>query len=207
MAEGVLQQGEHEAMAETYLAALEGDDEVSRPIRTDHQMDFMVDWDPYFGTTWTDSADTAISLDTIEEFGHKMTEHPDDFELHRSVQKIVDARREMALGNRAMDWGFAESLAYATLVKDGYAVRVSGQDSERGTFFHRHAVLHNQKQLGTYTPLRHLFEGQPRFRIINLDALGGKRCWRLNTATAAPSLKPWWSGKRSLVTSLTPPRW
>ena len=150
-----------------YLAALEGDNEVSRPIRTDHKMDFIVDWEPYLNTHWTDPADTSISLATIEEFGHKMTEHPDDFELHRSVQKIVDARREMAVGKRPMDWGFAESLAYATLMKDGYAVRISGQDSERGTFFHRHAVLHNQKQRGTYTPLRHLFEGQPRFRIIN----------------------------------------
>ena len=167
LGEGVLKEGEHEALSERYLAAMEGDDEVSRPIRTDHQMDFMVDWDPYLGTSWTDPADTTLSLESIEELGHKMTEHPDDFELHRSVQKIVDARREMAIGKRPMDWGFAESLAYASLMKDGYAVRISGQDSERGTFFHRHAVLHNQKQRGTYTPLRHLFEGQPRFRVIN----------------------------------------
>ena len=167
LSEGVLDKGEHEALSERYLAALEGDIEVSRPIRTDHKMDFMVDWEPYLGTSWTDAADTALDLETIEELGYKMTVHPEDFELHRSVRKIVDARREMAVGKRPMDWGFAESLAYASLLKDGYGVRISGQDSERGTFFHRHAVLHNQKQLGTYTPLRHLFEGQPRFRIIN----------------------------------------
>ena len=167
VAEGVIEDKDHLRLAEDYVAALEGDREVSRPIRTDHQMEFMVDWDPYLDTKWTDPADTAISLETLETLGQKMTEAPDDFELHRSVQKIVDARREMAAGKRPIDWGFAESLAYATLLNDGYAVRVSGQDSERGTFFHRHAVMHNQRQRGTYTPLRHLFEGQPRFRIIN----------------------------------------
>ena len=66
-----------------------------------------------------------------------------------------------------MDWGFAENLAYAALLKDGHSVRISGQDSQRGTFFHRHAVLHNQKKRGTYTPLQHLYEGQPWFRVIN----------------------------------------
>ncbi len=167
VAEGVLPAGEPEKMATDYLAALEGDKEVSRPISTDHQMDFLVDWSPYLNRHWTDPGETAVPLKSVEELGLKMTEHPEDFELHRSVQKIVDARRKMAKGERAMDWGFAESLAYATLLEDGYAVRISGQDSERGTFFHRHAVLHNQNKRGTHTPLRHLFDGQPRFRIIN----------------------------------------
>jgi 2-oxoglutarate dehydrogenase E1 component len=66
-----------------------------------------------------------------------------------------------------MDWGFAENLAYAALLKDGYSVRLSGQDSQRGTFFHRHAVLHNQKRQGTHTPLQHILENQPDFTVIN----------------------------------------
>jgi len=165
--EGIITDAGHQALADEYLAALEGDREVSRPIRTDHKMEFMVDWDPYVNVQWTTPADTRLDVEGIEHLGHKITEYPDDFELHRSVQRIVDARRAMASGERSMDWGFAESLAYASLLKDGFAVRISGQDSERGTFFHRHAVMHNQKQRGTYTPLRHLYEGQPRFRIIN----------------------------------------
>jgi len=167
VAEGLINDAYHQKLSDDYLSALEGDREVSRPIRTDHQMEFMVHWDPYVDSKWTDAADTRLDTQSIQELGNKLTECPDDFELHRSVQRIVDARRAMATGDRPMDWGFAESLAYAALLKDGYAVRISGQDSERGTFFHRHAVMHNQKQRGTYTPLRHLFEGQPRFRIIN----------------------------------------
>ena len=167
VAEGLINDADHQKLSDDYLSALEGDREVSRPIRTDHQMEFMVHWDPYVDSKWTDAADTRLDTQSIQELGNKLTECPDDFELHRSVQRIVDARRAMATGDRPMDWGFAESLAYAALLKDGYAVRISGQDSERGTFFHRHAVMHNQKQRGTYTPLRHLFEGQPRFRIIN----------------------------------------
>jgi 2-oxoglutarate dehydrogenase E1 component len=104
---------------------------------------------------------------SVEELGLKMCEYPEAFELHRSVQRILDARREMARGERSMDWGFAENLAYAAVLKDGYTVRISGQDSQRGTFFHRHAVLHNQKKRGTWTPLQHLYEGQPWFRVIN----------------------------------------
>ena len=167
VAEGIIDDNHHTKLADEYLAALDGDREVSRPLRTDLQAEYMFNWDPYMGHSWDMPTDTRVTMEDIEQLGHKLTVHPDDFEVHRSVQKIIDARREMATGKRPMDWGFAESLAYATLLKDGYAVRVSGQDSERGTFFHRHAVLHNQKQRGTYTPLRHLFEGQPRFRIIN----------------------------------------
>jgi 2-oxoglutarate dehydrogenase E1 component len=106
-------------------------------------------------------------MDEVEELGHKIAEFPEDFELHRSVQRIVDARHEMARGERPMDWGFAENLAYAALLKDGYSVRLSGQDSQRGTFFHRHAVLHNQKRQGTHTPLQHILETQPDFTVIN----------------------------------------
>ncbi len=167
VAEGVMKEGEPEAMAEAYLAALEGDTTVSRPLIRASGIDYLADWTPYIGTSWRDAADTTVPMEVIEEFGHKMTEYPTGFELHRSVKRIVDGRREMAKGERPMDWGFAENLAYATLLRDGYSVRLSGQDSQRGTFFHRHAVLHNQKEQGTYTPLRHLFETQPRFTVIN----------------------------------------
>lgn len=165
--EGVLKEGDPEEMADAYLKALDLEQEVVARPRLDKEINHMVDWSPYIGHTWDAPVDTSITMEDVEKLGVKITEHPDDFELHRSVVKIVRARREMASGKRPIDWGFGESLAYASLIKDGYSIRISGQDSERGTFFHRHAVLHNQKQRGTYTPLRHIYEGQPRFRIIN----------------------------------------
>lgn len=167
-AEGVLEQGEADKMCEGYLAALEsGDNEVSRPVIEDLDTTYLVDWTPYLDADWRDEVDTTVPVETVERLGLKLTVYPENFELHRAVNKIIEARRAMAVGERAMDWGFAENLAYATLLEDGYAVRVSGQDSERGTFFHRHATLHNQKKRGTYKPLEHLFEGQPRIRITN----------------------------------------
>jgi len=167
VAEGVLEADEPDRLCETYLSALEGDREVSRPTVKDHKVENLVDWTPYLERHWREPGDTAVPLETVEDLGLRMCEYPDDFELHRSVKRVIDARREMAKGNRPLDWGFGEMLSYATLLNDDHGVRLSGQDSERGTFFHRHAVLHNQRERGTYTPLKHLFEGQPRFRIIN----------------------------------------
>jgi 2-oxoglutarate dehydrogenase E1 component len=167
VAEGVMHKGEPEKLSEEYLKALEENKVVARPPVKISKGPFVADWSPYVGTHWRDPAKTAVSMKTVEELGLKMTEHPDDFELNRSVKRIIDARRDMAKGDRAMDWGFAENLAYATLLKDGFSIRLSGQDSQRGTFFHRHAVLHNQKKRGTFTPLQHLYDGQPRFRVIN----------------------------------------
>ena len=178
--EGVIAEGEDVEMSDAYFAALEADHVMSRPLIEGHTPEFIADWSPYLGTHWRDRADTTLTAEQIERLGLKLCDHPVDFELHRSVQRIVDARREMARGEKPMDWGFAECLAYAAVLEDGYSVRISGQDSQRGTFFHRHAVLHNQKQRGTHTPLEHVFDGH-----------GGERC-RLRrveqcTATRCPS--------------------
>ena len=167
VAEGVMNKGEPEAVAEAYLSALEGDTTMSRPLVQASGIDYLADWTPYLNTSWQDPADTSLPIAKIEELGQKMCASPEDFELHRSVQRIIEGRLEMSRGERPMDWGFAENLAYASLLENGFSVRLSGQDSQRGTFFHRHSVLHNQKRNGTYTPLQHLFEGQPRFAVIN----------------------------------------
>jgi 2-oxoglutarate dehydrogenase E1 component len=167
VAEGVMEKGEPEELSEAYLNALEENQVVSRPLVENSENQFFADWTPYLGTSWRDPAKTALPVETTEELGLKICEIPEGFELHRSVKRIYDARREMARGERPMDWGFAENLAYASLLRDGFSVRISGQDSQRGTFFHRHAVLHNQIQRGIYTPLQHLYEGQPRFRVYN----------------------------------------
>ena len=165
-AQGVIEAGEGDRMAEDYFAGLEANRAMSRPIVPTNNP-YIADWTPYIGRHWREPYESALPMESVESLGLKMCEVPEGFELHRSVNRIIDARREMARGERSMDWGFAELLAYAALLKDGYTVRISGQDSQRGTFFHRHAVLHNQKKRGTWTPLQHLYEGQPWFRVIN----------------------------------------
>ena len=165
--EGVVKEGEPEQMMEDYRAALEANQVVSRPMLEGHRTKFQVDWTPYLGGRWRDPVSTHIPDQTIERLGLKMSEIPADFEVHRSVERIYAARREMARGERPMDWGFAETLAYASLLEAGYSIRMSGQDCQRGTFFHRHAVLHHQSLPGDWIPLQNLFAGQPWFNVFN----------------------------------------
>jgi 2-oxoglutarate dehydrogenase E1 component len=166
---GVLRKQEADQIVTDYLAALEANQVVSRPMiqPRDQRKHYFVDWSPYVGADWRAPVPTAISAAMVEQLGMKLCDYPEHFELHRAVVKIIEARREMARGLRPVDWGFAELLAYASLLQEGFSVRLSGQDSERGTFFHRHAVLHNQRAPEVHRPLEHLFVGQPRFRVIN----------------------------------------
>ncbi len=168
-AEGVIAAGEAEQMREAYIAALESDGIVSRPHCevAESELPFVVDWTPYLTVDWRAPCESSIEPERLAQLAEAICTVPEDFELHRSVRRIVGARREMAAGKRAADWGFAENLAFATILDAGHEVRLSGQDSQRGTFFHRHAVLHNQKERGTWTPLQHLAPDQPRFRVIN----------------------------------------
>jgi 2-oxoglutarate dehydrogenase E1 component len=110
---------------------------------------------------------TAVEADRIQRLGERMLSLPDGFKLHSRVAKIIDNRVRMLAGEIPSDWGFAENLAYATLLDDGYRIRLSGQDSERGTFFHRHAALHDQNTGEIYKPLKNLADDQPRFEVIN----------------------------------------
>ncbi|MBI3779370.1 MAG: 2-oxoglutarate dehydrogenase E1 component, partial [Gammaproteobacteria bacterium] len=128
---------------------------------------YGTDWSPYVDGRCEPGADTRVTLETIRGLTERMLHVPEGLELHPQVAKIYEARRKMAAGAMPLDWGFAENIAYATLLKDGYGVRVSGQDSGRGTFFHRHAVVVNQKDGTGYLPLRNLYENQPNFIVIN----------------------------------------
>ncbi len=119
------------------------------------------------GSSWTAPADTSLPVAEIRRLGTRLTVLPEDFELHPRVVKIVEDRRMMAVGAMPADWGFAETLAYAGLVDQGHPVRLSGQDTGRGTFFHRHAVFLNQRNGDEHVPLQHVSEGQARFTLIN----------------------------------------
>jgi 2-oxoglutarate dehydrogenase E1 component len=110
---------------------------------------------------------TGVTIDTLKEVGRRITTIPQDFNAHRTIQRLLQRRREMVETGSGLDWSMAEHLAFATLLKEGFPVRLSGQDSERGTFSQRHSVLFDQETERQYTPLRYVSPDQARFEVIN----------------------------------------
>ena len=129
--------------------------------------EYTVDWTPYLHAEWDDQVDTTISPKTVADLGLSLTSLPTDIKPHGRVQRIMDQRVKMVAGEVEMDWGFAETIAYASLLQEGHNVRLVGQDSGRGTFFHRHAVVHNQSNNREYTPLEHIVDRSNAFRVID----------------------------------------
>ncbi|MGE3774299.1 MAG: 2-oxoglutarate dehydrogenase E1 component [Gammaproteobacteria bacterium] len=167
VAEGVIEAGEEQAMAKRYVEALENNVIVSRPPSTVDDRRFQINFEPYRNTHWRDGVDTTLSAERIQALTERLTSFPPQFELNRAVKKVVEDRRRMGRGEVPVDWGYAETLAYAGLLTEGTPVRISGQDSGRGTFFHRHAVLHDSKTGDTYLPLQNIATDQASFLVIN----------------------------------------
>ena len=171
VAQGVVQSGDDEAMITSYRAALDGGYHTNKTILSNYRPPFAVDWTQFRDAKWNQKVETGLPLPELKALAEKLTTVPAEFKLHPRVEKVIADRRQMGQGKLPLDWGMAENLAYAALLKDGYAVRISGQDSGRGTFFHRHAVLHDQARerwdAGTYIPLQHIAENQPDFLVID----------------------------------------
>jgi len=125
------------------------------------------DWKIYTTASLLDDVETGVPIETIRELAATLEQLPEGFELQDRVKKIMDDRHRMTAGALPLDWGYAEIMAYATLVNESYPVRMSGQDSGRGTFFHRHAVLHNQKDGVAFVPLRSIGKGKKNFLVID----------------------------------------
>ncbi len=166
-AEGVVAADALEKMTDRYCEALDNNVVVSRPHVEVQDTRYLINFEPFRDTHWRATADTALPKGQIMALAQGLTRFPEKFQLHRSVKKVVSDRQKMAEGELPLDWGFTESLAYASLVVDGHAVRISGQDSGRGTFFHRHAVLHDEKTGDTFLPLQNLAPDQASFLVIN----------------------------------------
>ena len=168
-AEGVIDADDAQARATAYQKALDAGDSVVPNFlpRENVRYPYYVDWTPYIGKSIPADVDTRVPLELIRQLNDRLSLLPQGFELHPSVAKLYEQRRKMAAGAQPVDWGFAETMAYATLLKDGFPVRISGQDSGRGTFDHRHAVVYNVKDGSGYVPLRSLYEGQPNCIVIN----------------------------------------
>jgi 2-oxoglutarate dehydrogenase E1 component len=190
--EGVISSEESEEMIATFRKALDGGYHTNKTILSDYKPPFEVDWTRYKGRKWNEEDDTRLPLETLRMLGERITAVPENFKLHPRVQKIIEDRRMMARGELPLDWGMAEHLAYATLLNEGYSIRFSGQDSGRGTFFHRHAVLHDQSRerwdQGTYIPLQHVSESQGDFVIIDsLLSEAGVVGFEYGYATSSPN--------------------
>jgi len=170
---GVIDEDDAAEQMNQFRTALDiGDDVVPGFIREEEvKTPYTFDWKPYLNGDVTLPVDTRVELTELRRAAEQMHQLPEEFVLHSNVAKIVNSRHKMAAGALPVDWGFAENMAYATLLKDGYSIRLSGQDCGRGTFFHRHAVLYNQQSGESYVPLRQLAEQddskQVNFLVIN----------------------------------------
>src|SRR5688500_4847399 len=171
VAQGVLPPEGPDEMAKAFRAAMDAGKHTRDPVLTNYKSKYAVDWTPFLGKKWTDAADTALPLSEIKRLAERITTLPANFKAHPLVEKVLADRAAMGRGELNVDWGMGEHLAYASLVASGYAVRLSGEDCGRGTFTHRHSVLHDQKREkwdeGTYTPLQHIAENQAPFVVID----------------------------------------
>ncbi|MDN3556398.1 2-oxoglutarate dehydrogenase E1 component [Halomonas maura] len=163
--EGLLSDDDAKAMMEKYRDDLVAGNHVANALVQKPNTALFVNWKPYLGHEWSGHTDTSFDMKRLQHLAARMCEIPDGVAVQRQVAKIYDDRRKMQAGGMSTNWGFAETLAYATLLDQGHPVRLTGQDVGRGTFSHRHAVVHNQKDGSTYVPLQHLTDGQPRFTI------------------------------------------
>ncbi|WP_299510193.1 2-oxoglutarate dehydrogenase E1 component [uncultured Limnohabitans sp.] len=160
-----------EDMAKEYRAALDAGKNTTEPVLTNFKTKFTVDWSPFLGKKWTDAGDTAIPLAEWKRLAEKITTIPESVTPHQLVKKVYDDRAAMGRGDTPVDWGMGEHMAFASLVASGFPVRLSGEDSGRGTFTHRHAVIHDQKRekwdIGTYVALQNVADNQAPFTVID----------------------------------------
>jgi 2-oxoglutarate dehydrogenase E1 component len=170
-AQAVIGAEEADRMVANFRQAMDDGYHTNKTILSNFKPPFAVDWSKYKNTKWNENDDTKLPLADLQMLSEKLTTLPPDFKLHPRVEKIIADRRLMGQGKLPVDWGMAENLAYASLLRDGFSVRISGQDCGRGTFFHRHAVLHDQNRekwdSGSFVPLQHIAPNQGDIVVID----------------------------------------
>jgi 2-oxoglutarate dehydrogenase E1 component len=165
VSQGVIDGSAEKQILDDYRNALDNGEHVVKALVLEPQLELHVDWTPYLNHKWTIKSDTSVALPVIQSLSMGLTTVPEAFAVQAQVKKIIEDRKKMAAGAMPMNWGFAESLAYASLVTEKMPVRLIGQDSGRGTFSHRHAVLHNQRDGSVYVPTQNLADDQAAFTI------------------------------------------
>lgn len=170
-AQGTIPAEAGDQLVAEYRAAMDAGKHTVDPVLTNFKGKYAVDWAPFLNKKWTDAADTAVPLTELKRLAERITKVPENFKPHSLVEKVLNDRAAMGRGEMNLDWGMGEHLAFASLLASGYAVRLSGQDAGRGTFVHRHAVLHDQNRerwdQGIYLPLANVSENQANFTVID----------------------------------------
>ena len=158
-------------MFKAYRTAMDAGKHTVDPVLTNFKSKYAVDWSPFLGKKWTDAADTALPLTEWKRLSERITTLPSTVTPHSLVKKVYEDRAAMGRGEVNVDWGMGEHMAFASLVASGYPVRLSGEDCGRGTFTHRHAVIHDQNRekwdTGTYVPLQNVSDNQAPFVVID----------------------------------------
>jgi len=199
-AQGVTTSQENDAMAASYRAHMDAGAPVVNPFISDVKSKSGSEWIPLLNRKWTDEADTAMPVEELRRLSERITTIPEGFKLHPLVERVLADRRAMGHGEMNLDWGMGEHLAYASLVSSGFPVRLTGQDTGRGTFGHRHAVLHDQNRerwdAGTYIPLENVSEQQASFTVI--DSVLSEEAvlaFEYGFSTAAPNTLTIWEAQ------------
>jgi 2-oxoglutarate dehydrogenase E1 component len=198
--QGVISAEDGDNYVKAYRAAMDEGHHTVDPVLSNYKSKYAVDWVPFLNRKWTDAADTAVPLAELKRLAERITTIPENFKVHPLVERVINDRRAMGKGESKLDWGMGEHLAYASLVASGYAVRLTGQDSGRGTFTHRHAVLHDQNRErwndGTYIPLQNIADNQAKFTVIDSvlseEAVLG---FEYGYSTAEPNTLVAWEGQ------------
>ncbi|WP_017925648.1 2-oxoglutarate dehydrogenase E1 component [Thioalkalivibrio sp. HL-Eb18] len=192
---GLTEEKTQDEAFEAYRARLDAGEPVALSLHDDGH-GTTTNWAPYVNQTWDQDVETGVESARLSRMLGQLSTPPEGFQVHPRVQKILDARCAMAAGEQPLDWGAAETLAYGTLIQDGYRIRLSGQDSGRGTFFHRHAVLHDQETGKALVPLRRLDPDHPRFLVIDsLLSEEGVLAFEYGYSTAAPEALVVWEAQ------------
>lgn len=167
LSEGVISENEDQKIADQYRQEFDAGKSVVELVKDDKAYEFANAWEPFLGKDWTVKGDTKLPIKKLQSLAQELVKLPKDFVLQPQVKKTMEAREKMATGDMSLNWGFAETLAYATLLDEGYPIRLCGQDSGRGTFAHRHAVLYDQNTGEIYIPLSHISPKQVQINIID----------------------------------------
>ncbi len=171
IAQGTVAADGGDAMVKAFRDAMDAGRHTVDPVITNFKSKYAVDWMPFLNRKWTDAADTAMPVTELKRLADRITHIPEKFKPHPLVEKVLHDRAAMGRGEINLDWGMGEHLAFASLVASGYEVRITGQDAGRGTFTHRHSVLHDQDRerwdQGSYIPLQHISEQQATFTVID----------------------------------------
>jgi len=165
--EGIVSEEETDELNSSYRSVLDTGEHVVKSLVKEPNVELFVDWSPYIGHDWNPHFNTSMAPDTLKALARKLVTVPEEFQLQRQVQRVMGDRARMANGELPIDWGFAELLAYASILTSGNLIRITGQDVGRGTFSHRHAVLHDQQNGERYIPLQNLAPDAMRFTIYD----------------------------------------